>query len=465
MNCRFCNAELEDGSVLCPACGQDNSDEQVVPAEEISEAAEQEVLEETAAETTENEAVEEEIAEQQPAKKKLKLWQLIGLVAAGVAVLAAIVCGIIFWEDIRPRANDIMYRDSYTVSDEKALSSASKVVATIGKQELTNGELQVYYWTQVMDYLQYNYVMGAYIDPTTLDKQIYDQATGKTLQKYFIEVAIQTWQNYAVLSIMAEENNMDMTGLKFLETMPEQIAALAKEKGLESADAVVQQDTGPGCDLDGYMRYLNTYYTGLEYFKLNYATMEPSEEELSQYFEKNKDAFAKNGITKESGMQADVRHILVTPEGGTKNEETGKTEYTDEAWTACLKEAEKILQEWKDGEATEASFAQLVSTYTDDTGSSTTGGLYQEVTPTSSYVKEFLEWAVDPARKVGETGIVKTEFGYHIMFYSYGEQMWILAAKTNMVAETASKEMADVAERYPMKVDYKKIVIGKRNFS
>lgn len=465
MNCRFCNAELEDGSMLCPACGQNNSEEQVMAAEEISEAAEQEVLEETAVETAENEVAEGETAEEQPAKKKLKLWQLIAIIAAGVAVLGAIVCGIIFWDDIRPRANDIMYRDSYTVSDKKAGDSISKVIATVGNQELTNGELQVYYWTQVMDYLQYNFVMGSYIDPTTLDKQVYDQTTGKTLQQYFVDVAIQTWWNYAILSIMAEESNMDMTGLGFLETMPEQIAALAKEKGLESADAIVQQDMGPGCDLDGYMRYMNTYYTGLEYFQLNYATMELSEEDLSQYFEKNKDAFAKNGITKESGMQADVRHILVKPEGGTKNEQTGKTEYTDEAWAACLKEAEKILQEWKDGEATEKSFADLANTYSEDPGSNTTGGLYQEITPTSSYVKEFLDWAVDATREVGDTGIVKTEHGYHIMFYSYGEQIWKLAAKTNLISETASKEMAAVSEKYPIEVNYRKIVIGQRSFS
>jgi hypothetical protein len=35
----------------------------------------------------------------------------------------------------------------------------------------------------------------------------------------------------------------------------------------------------------------------------------------------------------------------------------------------------------------------------------------------SNYVENFLNWAMD-AHKDGDTGIVETEYGYHIMFYS-----------------------------------------------
>ena len=45
-------------------------------------------------------------------------------------------------------------------------------------------------------------------------------------------------------------------------------------------------------------------------------------------------------------------------------------------------------------------------------------GLYSDISADSSYVESFEAWAIDPARTVGETGIVETEYGYHIMYFS-----------------------------------------------
>ena len=113
---------------------------------------------------------------------------------------------------------------------------------------------------------------------------------------------------------------------------------------------------------------------------------------------------------------ANVRHILVSFEGGTKGED-GTTTYSEEEKNTARTEAERILQLWKDGEATEESFAALVPANSDDQGSLTTGGLYENITVDSNYVENFLNWAMD-AHKEGDTGIVETEYGYHIMFYS-----------------------------------------------
>ena len=54
---------------------------------------------------------------------------------------------------------------------------------------------------------------------------------------------------------------------------------------------------------------------------------------------------------------ANVRHILVKFEGGTT--ENGETVYSDEEKATAKQEAEKLLQEWKDGEATEESMPVL----------------------------------------------------------------------------------------------------------
>ena len=113
---------------------------------------------------------------------------------------------------------------------------------------------------------------------------------------------------------------------------------------------------------------------------------------------------------------ANVRHILVGFEGGTYNSTTGTTEYTDAERADALKEAEALLAEWESGEATEESFAALANEKSDD-GDGTTGGLYTDIYP-GQMVANFNAWCFDDSREAGNTGIVESEYGYHIMFYS-----------------------------------------------
>ena len=73
----------------------------------------------------------------------------------------------------------------------------------------------------------------------------------------------------------------------------------------------------------------------------------------------------------------DVRHILIKVD--TSSLDTKSETYEQDL--ADLKaqkkaEAEKILQEWKDGAATEASFGELADKYSAD---SPAGGLYEKV--------------------------------------------------------------------------------------
>ena len=51
-----------------------------------------------------------------------------------------------------------------------------------------------------------------------------------------------------------------------------------------------------------------------------------------------------------------------------------------------------------------------------DDGDGTTGGLYENIYP-GQMVKNFEDWCYDASRKAGDTDIVETEYGYHIMYY------------------------------------------------
>lgn len=118
-------------------------------------------------------------------------------------------------------------------------------------------------------------------------------------------------------------------------------------------------------------------------------------------------------VNKNETKLVNVRHILVSFDGETNEDGT----YTDEAKAAAKESAESILDEWKNGDATEDSFAALANERSTDTGSNTNGGLYEDIYP-GQMVTEFNNWCFDASRTAGDTGIVETTYGYHVMYFS-----------------------------------------------
>ena len=110
-----------------------------------------------------------------------------------------------------------------------------------------------------------------------------------------------------------------------------------------------------------------------------------------------------------------VRHILVSFEGGTTDETTGTTTYSDEEKSAAKTEAEALLASFRTGDATEDAFAALANENSDD-GDGTTGGLYENVYP-GQMVTNFNNWCFDAARQTGDTEVIETEYGYHVMYF------------------------------------------------
>ncbi len=121
------------------------------------------------------------------------------------------------------------------------------------------------------------------------------------------------------------------------------------------------------------------------------------------------------GSTNNTFALKNVRHILAAFEGGTTDSTTGVTTYSDEEKAAAKTDAEAILNEWKAGEATEDSFAALANEKSDD-GDGTTGGLYENIYP-GQMVESFEDWCYGEGRKAGDTGIIESEYGYHVMYF------------------------------------------------
>lgn len=107
-----------------------------------------------------------------------------------------------------------------------------------------------------------------------------------------------------------------------------------------------------------------------------------------------------------------VRHILISFDGDHNEDGTP----TEEQIATATEKAQSILDNWKEGEATEESFGTLANENSSDTGSNTTGGLYENVYP-GMMVDEFNDWCFDESRKPGDTGLVQTQYGVHVMYF------------------------------------------------
>ncbi len=127
--------------------------------------------------------------------------------------------------------------------------------------------------------------------------------------------------------------------------------------------------------------------------------------------------FEERGLDQE--QTHDVRHLLIRAGDATTTDPT-QAQY-DEAEA----QAQALLDEWRSGEATEESFTALVTSNSQDSSSAQNGGLISNITSTSSYVEPFRAWAIDPARRAGDAELVKTEYGWHIMYYvSTNDPIW-----------------------------------------
>lgn len=150
-----------------------------------------------------------------------------------------------------------------------------------------------------------------------------------------------------------------------------------------------------------------------------------------------------------------VRHILVAPESGSNSSSSTseKAEYTDEQWAAAKKKADSILANFNKTDKSEYEFAKLAEQYSTDSASTSSGsndsfgGLYESVT-LGQMVPDFEKWSIDDSRKYGDTGIVKSDYGYHIMFFINDCPEY----QSKIIAQIKSDRLSNMIDKAEIKV-------------
>ena len=151
---------------------------------------------------------------------------------------------------------------------------------------------------------------------------------------------------------------------------------------------------------------------------------------------------------RDASETVDVRHILFKVDSEAEDQTKAKAD--------AKKKAEDALAEWQKGDKTEESFAALATEKTEDTGSQSTGGLYERVYK-GQMVKAFENWCFDAARKAGDTGIVESDYGYHVMYFiqKNDEPLWKLKIRDALSSEDAKTYTDELLKKDENKIELK----------
>ena len=316
---------------------------------------------------------------------------------------------------------------------------------------LTNADLQIYYW---MEFYQLMNNYGSYASMLGLDYTkalaLQDAPSGGTWEQYFLTSATNNFAEIRALYLAAQEAGYELpeTEAKSIEDVLDPEGSFAKsaaDNGYDDVDAYLQLNFGKGVTTEIYHDYLLTYYTAVNYYKnvlYGESANALTDAEIEAYYDENAQSYIDQGVTKVNNVS--VRHILIQPEG--KNDDGT---YTDEAWAAAEKKANDLLTEWKNGEHTEESFAFMAAENSADPGSAENGGLYEDVYP-GQMVDAFDAWCFDASRQPGDTGIVKTSYGYHIMYFSSTSEhaYWYVRAEDDYLNELSVSVLQEVSAKF-----------------
>lgn len=241
-------------------------------------------------------------------------------------------------------------------------------------------------------------------------EHVYDsyEYTPEELSDYYTENADKfDFINYATYTVIPDEDD-DGSSKTAMETMVSEL---------------------DGTDEDSFAAYVSEHYDGDE-IKTSSTQGESLSESYSEWLldsgrkagdctliDTDNTLYAVMFLGRENNQYATrtFRHILIKAA-----DEDGDDVTSAEEIQAAVDRAEEIYDEWKSGDATEDSFAELANEYSDDTGSNTTGGLYEDVYKNQMVapVNDWLFAATEP----GETGVVEyneggSYAGGHVLYY------------------------------------------------
>jgi len=361
--------------------------------------------------------------------------------------------------------DDVTCKGSYTGTVDSAA-----VVATAGEYTLTAGVLQVLYGLELR-----LWQTGEQTEnpdwSLPLDVQLCPmEGTAVTWQQFFLERALNTWHTLQALVLESttaqmeldpeyvfnQENfdkywQLEMPALEvlygydpsyevnsmhqdYIDSLPDLLETLG------GADALAEELGATGADLLALAELANYAYA---YFTFAHDYLGITEEEITALAGEN------TGVT---GSSVTFRHILLLPEGD-----------TEEAWAAAESQGNTLLTVdfAKSRRRNEGNFAVIARENSQDEGTRNNGGLYSGVTP--GIMPQALDtWLFDEARLPGDTAVLRSDLGIHVLYFSSREDLATVQARETLTREADANVVTRAKAALPLKVDYSAITLSDR---
>lgn len=356
---------------------------------------------------------------------------------------------------------DVTCKGSYT-----GQGNHQTVIARVGERTLTNCQLAAWYWASVAQYRQTGQQNGPDFDLPLDVQPCGADDTVASWQQYFLRQALNGWHTAAALNEQSVNVPLEteeayqpaehlheeyMTGMPateflygynpyyvpnsmhqaYLDGLGDTLNALAGEMGCADAEALARQAFGTNAgSLTAMAEELNRAY--MYFTQLTYDL--PQQETEGEA---------------DGAYCVNFRHILLKTEVVT----------AEEAMAAFKKKAaERLKPLTKQDKYLERYFADLAHWYSEDTASALDGGAYLRVEK-GQLTGEIGDWCFDPERQPGDTTVINSADGVHILYFSGKEALSRVEAAEKARQDAQSALIRDARERYPMEVTYGDIVL------
>ena len=370
--------------------------------------------------------------------------------------------------------DDVTCKGTYSATNVEALSNAHNVVATIGEAQLTNAQLQIYYWMAVNTYKAENHEIAPNWDED-LDLQLCElTSTDTSWQQYFLQSALTTWHTHQAAVMLSEnttypteeayqiiekkhkENiseetayldvlygyNMDYSidpqHQAYLDQLEGNLNTMAAEAGYESLSDLVKEMAGIGTNAEYLLNYAQLTNKGYMFLETTSYRMDVSKSDVTAYFEAHAEEYAAAGITADGGKSVTIRHILVP--GDSESSKSTALSY---------------LSKWQKY-ANESYFGELAYQVSADIATRKSGGVYRDLYQ-GQLTGELNDWCFDAARQPGDTAVVKSDAGYHVVYFQSAAERWYVEAERDLLNQQLCQLITTALETYLMTVDYKAI--------
>lgn len=366
--------------------------------------------------------------------------------------------------------DDITCQGSYTVS-----SVTADTVATVGDAQLTNAQLQALYRMEIAAYRAGGQEPAPDFDKPLDTQECPLEGKAVTWQQYFLQEALGTWHSAQALVALSSVDRPVTEALfkqneelhekylpkttpvidimygydidydvnkwhqAYLDSLPQVLDALAQQKGFADAAALA---AAMGTDKDALAAAVELYNRGYMFFTELTYDITVTEEEVA--------AFRSEGDFGNTEKRVDVRHILL-PEDPAGGEDSAKK---------CLYDAQNMLNKWRNQKRSESTFADLAYQNSADTGTAIRGGLYSGLRK-GQLMEALDEWCFDEARQSGDSTVIQTELGCHLLYFCGSQEVGYTEAKAALLESKDAEQIAAAMEAYPMEVTYSAIGVAE----